>query len=154
MPLVYASPENITITMTSLASGSWRQSASVSNAVNLYLDALIGGSIQVGTSPTNGSTFDIYAYGTFDAGTNFTAGASGTNSAYTADGEEGLFPLLRVITVDATSNENYVWGPVSLAAAFGGWMPVTWGVVVNNNTGVITHATGTNNKVTFQGVKV
>lgn len=148
----YSTAQTVTITFTSsFTDGSWRQSTAVDNGTNMYIDAHIGGSIQVGATPTAGGTFDIYAYGTYD-GTNYTAGCSGSDSAYTADGEEDELMFLTSITVDATANENYVWGPVSVASAFGGVLPETWGIVVENNTGDTANATGTNNEVQFFGI--
>lgn len=148
----FSSAQSITITLTSLGDGSWRQSAAYDNTSNLYVDALIGGSLQVGTSPTANQTIDIYAYGSYD-GTNYTAGASGSDAAYTADGEELLLPVVQIITVDATSDQDYVWGPVSLAAVFGGILPSKFGIIVENNSGATTNATGTNNEVQFLGIK-
>ena len=150
----YATAASATITLTSLADGNWRQSAVVDNTSNLYLDAWLGGSIQVGTSPTDGNTISIYLYGTYD-GTNYTAGASGTDLAYTADGEETLLRLADVITVDATSDQDYVWGPVSVSSVFGNsppGIPSKWGVVVKNDSGAALNATGTNNEVQFVGL--
>jgi hypothetical protein len=147
----YSTAQTVTLTLTSLADGSWRQSASVDNGTNLYMDAHIGGIIQTGTSPTSGNTIDIYAYGSYD-GTNFTAGASGSDAAYTADGEEDELMFLTSVSVDGTSDQDYVWGPVSVAAAFGGVLPETWGLVVENNTGATLNATGTNNETQFFGI--
>lgn len=149
--VTYSTAQTVTMTNTSLGDGSWRQSASVDNGTNLYIDAHLGGSIQTGTTPTANGTIDIYAYGSYD-GTNFTGGASGSDAAYTADGEELLFPLLLSITVDATSDQDYVFGPVSVAQAFGGVLPETWGIVIENNTGAALNATGTNNEIQFFGV--
>jgi hypothetical protein len=149
----YASAATITLTLTSLTNGSWRASTAVDNTSNLYLDAILGGSVQMGTSPTNNGTFDIYLYSTYD-GTNYTGGVSGTDAAYTADGEEKLFVLVKSIIVDNTTDQDYVWGSVSVAAAFGGTLPSKWGVVVENNTGVTTNATGTNNETQFIGTKL
>lgn len=143
----------ISITLTSLSDGSWRQSDSVDNTTNKYLDALIGGSTQTGTSPTAGRTIDIYAYGQYDGSSEFTAGASGSDAAYTADGEETSLKLIGVVQVDGTSNQDYEWGPFSVAAAFGGLMPQRWGLVVENNTGAALNATGTNNEVVYTGIK-
>lgn len=147
----YASAASITLTLTSLGNGSWRQSAAVDNTSNLYVDALVGGSIQVGTSPTADTTIDIYVYASYD-GTTYTAGASGSDAAYTADGEEVLLKLIKRIVVDGTSDQDYVWGPESVAALFGGVMPSKWGLVVENNTGAALNATGTNNETQFIGV--
>lgn len=143
----------ITLTLTSLANGIWRQSASVDNTSNLYVDALVGGSIQVGTTPTLGGTIDIYAYGQYDASGEYTAGASGSDADYTADGEQYLLKPVATIIVDADSDIDYEWGPTSIAQAFGGIMPQRWGLVVENNTGSTLNATGTNNKTAYTGIK-
>ena len=147
----YSVAQTVTITNTSLTNGSWRQSTAVDNGTNKFIDAHLGGSIQVGTTPTAGGTIDIYAYGTYD-GTNFTAGASGTDGSYTADGEEGLLKFVTSIAVDATSDQDYVFGPESIAAVFGGVLPETWGIVIENNTGATLNATGTNNEIQFFGI--
>lgn len=152
----YAATAAITITLAGLANAGWRQSSAVDNSVNKYLDALVGGSIQVGTIPTDKSQIEIYAYGERDDGggtSKYTAGASGVDAAYTADGEEDELKLLEVITVDTTSDQDYEWGPVSVAQAFGGILPRKWGVVVKNGTGVTFNATGANNAVKYTGIK-
>ena len=149
----YASAATITITLASLGDTSWRQSNNVSNATNKYVDAHIGGLITTGTSPTDNEAIYVYAYASWDAGTNYTAGASGTDSAYTADGEEGLLALLQVIEIDATSDQQYAWGPVSVADAFGA-MPSHWGVIVRNETGTNLNATGGNHEIKYTGIKL
>lgn len=149
----FASAATITITIASLADASWRQSNNVSNASNLYVDAHIGGLITTGTSPTANEAIYVYAYATWDGGSNYTAGASGSDAAYTADGEEGLLALLQVIEVDATSDQAYAWGPVSVADAFGS-MPSHWGVVVRNETGAALNSTGGNHEIKFTGIKL
>lgn len=147
-----ASGTAITFTLANLGNGSWRQSTAVNNTSNLYDDALVGGSVQTGTSPTAGGTIDIYAYGQYDGSTEFTAGASGTDGAYTADGEESQFKRVATITVDGDSNIDYEWGPVSIAAVFGGVLPQRWGLVAENNTGVALNSTGTNNETLYTGI--
>lgn len=151
----YSTVATVTFDLKGLGNGSWRASTAVDNSSNLYLDAQVGGIVRVHASvaPTNGGTIDIYAYGSYD-GTNYTAGASGTDGAYTADGEEGLFKLLETIVVDTSTNVDYVWGPVSVAAAFGGFLPNKWGLAAENNTGQALDTTGTNNETQFFGVKI
>lgn len=148
----YAAAASVTVTINNKADDVWQASTVVDNTSDLYIDALVGGIIQAGTTPTDGQSFDFYAYGTYD-GTNYTGGASGTDGVYTADGEEYTFPPLKFVRVDATTDQDYVWGPVSVAAAFGGKLPSKWGVVFHNNSGATTNATGTNNEVQFIGVK-
>lgn len=150
--LNYATPAAITITMTSLADGAYRQSTVVDNSTNKYVDALIGGSIQTGTTPTAETRIEVYLYASYD-GTNYTAGCSGTDGAYTADGEENLLKLIEVIIVDATTGQDYVFGPISVAQVFGGIMPSKFGVVIKNATGAALDATGTNNHIKYTGIK-
>lgn len=149
--VIHAAVKTVTITLASLADGSFRQSASVDNDTDAFFDAQVGGSIQTGTNPVAGENIQILAYASYD-GTNFTAGASGSDAAYTADGEEGLLKLLEVIEVDATSDQDYVWGPISVGQAFGGVLPVKWGIVIKNDSGAALNATGTNNEVQFTGI--
>jgi hypothetical protein len=149
----YGSSAAITLTLTSLGNGSWRQSTVVDNSTNKYLDALAGGSVQVGTSPTANSAIEIYAYGERDDAGNYTSGASGSDGSYTADGEEDELKLLEVITVDGTSDQDYEWGPVSVAQAFGGILPRKWGLVFKNGTGAAFNGTGSNNETKYQGIK-
>lgn len=148
----YAAAVNVTLTQESLANGSWRQSTVVDNTSNLYVDVLLGGIVRTGTSPTADATIDIYIYASYD-GVNYTAGASGSDAAYTADGEENLFKKIETIIVDGTSDQYYVWGPVSVAALFGGTMPSKWGVVIENNSGSTLNATVGNNETQFIGIK-
>jgi len=152
MALSYSAVQTITLTATSVTDGAWRQSAAINNSTNLFEDALLGGTLQTGTTPTDGGTIDIYIYASYD-GTKYTAGASGSDEAYTADGEEYLLHLIESIVVDTTSDIDYVFGPRSVAALFGGTMPQKWGVVIENNSGATLHATGTNNEIQFTGVK-
>jgi len=146
---------DLNCTASALADGAYWQSAAVDNSSDKYIDALLGGSIRVSTtSPiTVGGTIEIYAYGSWDGGTTFTAGCSGTDSSYTADGEEGLLRLVETIVVDATLTADYVFGPISMAGVFGGTLPVKWGIVVANNTGQSLDGTLTNHKVEYQGIK-
>ena len=148
----YSSWTALTITLASLADNAWRESTVVDNTSNLYDDVLVGGKITTGTTPTANTTIEVYFYALVD-GTNYTAGASGTDAAYTADGEELLFPVCQIIQVDATSDQAYVFGPVSVKSAFGGAMPSKWGVVVKNDSAVALNATGSNHAISYLGLK-
>jgi len=144
-----------------LGDGAWSGSALVDNQTNKYLDALVGGSVQVGTVPAGGGTFDIYLVGSWD-GVEFTAGVDGGDVAITwgttgsthVGGEKDVL-LLDSITVDATDDDNdVVWGPFSVAAMFDGIMPLEWALVFENNTGATMHATGTNNHAEYTGIEI
>jgi hypothetical protein len=155
----YTAAASLTLTLTSLADGGFRESTAVDNSSNKYVDALVGGKIQIG-APSADGTIAIYAYGSYD-GTEYTAGLTGTDGTVTwgTTGNTGLdgannLPLLCVISVDATDdNDDARWGPFSVAQAFGGILPTKWGIVVKNSTGASLHATGTNNECQFMGIK-
>lgn len=149
--IAYSSKVDLTCTLTSLADGSWRESAVVNQNTPLDLGGWLAGSVQTGTSPTSGNTIDFYLYGSIDGSTDYTGGASGSDAAYTANGEEDEFIWIGSVTVDATSDQDYEFGPWSVEAAFGGAIPNRWGVVVENNSGATLNATGTNNDLDFMG---
>jgi hypothetical protein len=142
----------ITISLAGLVSGTWRQSTSIDNTTNLYMDALVGGKVTTGTSPTANKTILFYCYATIDGGTLFTAGCSGTDGSYTQGEEDQLFFLGSVIT-DATSDHQYEYGPFSVRQAFGGlYLPDEWGVVVTHDTAVNLNSTAGNHDMNYQGV--
>jgi len=150
----YFTKQTITISLASLADGAYRESTAVDNTSDKYVDAILGGSIRTGsTAPTAGSTIEIYAYGSWDGGTTFTAGCSGTDGTYTANGEEGLLRLVETIVVDADTANDYVFGPISMAGVFGGILPSHWGIVVVNNTDQNLDNTSANHVIEYQGVK-
>jgi len=150
--LTYPSAVSITLTATSLAAGAWRQSTVVDNTTNLFMDATFGGSFQTGaTTNVAGETIDIYLYASWDS-TLYTAGASGTDGAYTADGEESGFHFVHSIVVDATDNQDYLWGPFNVLSVLG-HMPPKWGIVIENNCTPALNATGTNNSLKYTGLK-
>lgn len=153
----YASSAGITLTQTSLGNGSWRASTAVDNQTNKYLDALVGGSIQTGTLTAAG-TIDIYLYASWD-GTNYPESITGTDAAWTpphdntpASGTAIVF-VASIVTGANDDDSDMEWGPVSVANAFGN-MPRKWGVVIENNSGATTNATGTNNACDYTGIKI
>lgn len=126
----------ITVTIDSLASSQTvgRASTAVDNSTNLYLDALVQVKVVIPTgTPANDKAVYVYAYGTVD-GTNYGEAVTGTDASYTVDNPTGL-PLLGTIPVGAQSITRYSRA-FSVAAAFGGVMPVKWGLVVVNFSGI------------------
>lgn len=151
-PKYDANYDAVTITLAGLADDGWRQSAVIDNTTDRFADAFLSGSIQVGTTPTDGRTIDIYGYAEIDTG-NYSAGASGSDDAYTADGQEPQLRFLTTIVVDASSDIDYEFGPILVARAFGGILPAKWGIVVHNRTLAALNATGTNNAIKIRGLQ-
>lgn len=160
--LSYASSTAITITLTSLGDGGYRESTAVDNTTNLYMDALVGGSIAMNATISADGSFTVYAYGSWDGGTNYTGGLAGTDETITwgttpstssVEGYKNLM-VLGVVNVDTTDDGNDIeFGPFGVAQAFGGVLPPKWGIVILNNTGAAFDATGTNNAVKYSGIE-
>lgn len=157
--IAYASAATVTISPASVADGAYRESTAVDNATTVkYIDALVGGLVRVGTVAADG-TIAIYAYASYD-GTEYTGGVSGTDGTITwgTTGRSGVdsylnLPLLGVVSVDTTDDDDYVtWGPFSVAQAFGGSLPPKWGIVIKNATGTAFHATQTSSECQYTGV--
>lgn len=157
--IAYGTTTAIAVTSAdSLGDGSWCSSALVDNSSSLNIDAVVGGSLQIGT-PTADGSIDIYVAGSWD-GTEFTAGVDAGDAAITwgttgsthVNGEFDL-PLLASVSVAGTDDNNdVVFGPFSIAQAFGGTMPKEFCIVIENNTGAALHATGTNNHLEYTGI--
>lgn len=145
------SNQAITVTLASLADGSARESTSVSNATNLYLDALVQLVIESASAGVSSTGFvAVYAYGTADGGTTFSDSATGTDAAITLTSPPNAvrIGICNVVAISTT----YECAPMSVAAAFGGVLPDEWGIIVENNSGAALGATEANHKKFYQGV--
>lgn len=153
---VYGTPVAMTLTLASLASDTNLVAGRASTAINQQsttdaIDALVGGKLTTGTSPTTDRMFEVWLFGCYD-GTEFSGGATGTDANLTPDEKTCLMFLTAIPTI-ATSNKTYHWGPFSVAQAFGGCVPSQWGVYIVHNTGVALNATGGNHEAVFTPVK-
>lgn len=152
LKLAYAASSALTCTLASLASNAtWvtgRESNEVDNSTNLYLDYLLAGQVTVGTTPTLNTEIRIYVVGTLNDTPTWPDVFDGTDSDETATSvgvRDGFAKLAAVLTVDSTtSNRAYPFGPISVAALFGGILPKKFSVFVAHNTGVALNATGGN----------
>jgi hypothetical protein len=147
-----SSGQALTITLTSLADASARESTAISNESNLFLDVLITCKLKTqnsGSIVAPSSAF-VYAYGTVDAGSEWPDTVTGTDAAITLNSPTQL-PLLGVVYA-AAINTTYKAGPWSLARLYGGKMPSRWGVVVLNEFGTALSGTGSDHVVEYQGV--
>lgn len=129
-----------TLTITSLGSGSQRQSTAIDNSSNLYVDALCFFKIKTGTIVAP-STINAYAFGTADGGTTYSDGAGATDAAITLSSPPNM-PIIGVGNAPANAT-IYSLGPYSVAnnRYFMGVLPDHWGVVVENKTGAAFDAT-------------
>lgn len=157
----YATAAEIDIDPESLASSSTRtagvESAVVDNTTNLYVDALVGGKVTTGTSPTSGKQIDVWVYGVWHDGSSdvYPDVIDGTKSAETITSENvrnASIRLAAVILVDSTSDRTYYVAPFSVAALFGGVMPRKWGLFLAHDTGVALNATAGNHAFHYSGI--
>ena len=153
---VYGTKVTMTMTLASLASDTNLVAGRESTAVDQKdtddaVDSMVGGTVTTGTSPTNARQIEVWAYGSYDD-TNFSGSATGSDANLTP-GEKTLMRLLTVIPTVNTSDKAYKWGPFSIAQAFGGVVPVQWGIYIVHNTGANLNSTGGNHEVEYYPVK-
>lgn len=152
---LYGTTTAMTITLASLASDTslvaGRQSAVVANGTDDAIDALVGGKVTTGTSPTASRQIEVWLFGSYDD-SEYSGGAGASDAALTPD-TKTLLKLLTIIPTVNTSDKAYRFGPFSVAQAFGGVMPENWGVYIVHNTGVNLNSTGGNHEVYYTPVK-
>jgi hypothetical protein len=153
---VYGTPTAMTITIASLASDTTLVAGRASTALDQKdtldaIDVLVGGKITTGTSPTAARQIEVWAFASYDD-TEFSGSATGSDANLTPD-EKTTMRLLQVIPTVNTTNKTYKFGPFSIANAFGGTVPVQFGIYVVHNTGVVLHATGSNHEIVYTTVK-
>jgi len=144
----FAAAATITMSLASLASGSWWQSAFIDNSTNVYLDAFV--QMKVKTGATAAGTVDFWLYASMDGGTSYSDGASGSDATFTPTATPNLVHLGTVNTPTATT--SYTSAHFSVAAAFGGSVPQRWGLAAKNTNGGALDATGTNFVLQYQGL--
>lgn len=134
--------------------------ATISNVSNLDLDHQLSGVIEVGTTPTINTYIQIWAFAPLSyisASFTWPDVMDGTASAETwtsAGIRDGAAVILKTILVDATtSNRNYYFGGISIAAVFGGFLPIGYGVFVTHNTGVNLNSTDGNHQINYTRIQ-
>lgn len=137
----------MTCTLASLATGSARESTVVDNTSNLYPSALVYIAVKVGTVAAP-KAVNIYAYGSED-GTNYTDPATGSDAGITIAAPTNLRPLGSIATL--TNSGTYKSHPMAVEAAFGGWLPRKWGVVIENQSGANLDSTEGNHTKSYSG---
>ena len=138
----YAASVAATITLNALASDATNMLAGRSSAVidntssNLYLDYLVGGTVESGTSPTAG-TIEVWAWAILNDTPTYPDVITGSDANATITTRNilaGFGRLVASMPVTATTNVKYPFGPVSLASLFGGSCPEKFGFFVVHNT--------------------
>lgn len=153
---VYGASTAMTITLTGLATAASLDAGRESTVLDQKdtLDAIdvhVGGKITTGTTPTASRQIEIWAYGSYDD-TEFSGAATGSDAALTPT-EKTTMRLLTIIPTTNTSDRSYKFGPFSIAQAFGGVVPVQFGIWVTHNTGVNLNATASNQEIVYTTVK-
>jgi hypothetical protein len=158
LKLAYGTASDVTIQLASLATDAnlltGRESTAIDNTSALVLDYLVSGKITTGTTPTTAKSIEVWAVGSWD-GTNWPDVFDGTESAETitsADIKSSVCRYLAAMATSATSNVAYHFGPVSLAAAFGGVLPPKIVLFVTHSTAVALNATSGNHQIRIQPV--
>lgn len=158
----YSANTAITMDLAGLASSSsfvaGRESSQIDNTTNKYMDAIVSGTISVGTTPTANTQINVYVWG---ADTSLATTAidvlDGTDSAETLT-NTGILNSLRfgasIGVIATTSDIAYPILPFSVASRFGGVMPKFWGLFVAHNCVAALRNTAVNtNSMEFVGVK-
>ena len=133
----YGTKAAITITLTSLADGSSRQSTTWDMTSGNAIDFFV-------MCQTNGQSGGVdYCYlnvfGGLDTTSNeFTDNAGASDAAFTTANILNS-PMLGSIKMNAAT--AVAAGPYSIASAFGGLLPAEGGIIVNNESGAALSAT-------------
>lgn len=160
-----SSSNAITITLASLATSATfvagRESTVVDNTTNKYIDAIVSGQVTVGTTPTTAKQIVVYVYAPLKVVTGTFTYPIATTTALTAADAAATFEIDQLnqlrfaasANVIATSDRAYSFAPFSVAALFGGVMPLKWGLYVAHNTAVNLNATAGNHWFHYTGIK-
>lgn len=145
------SNQAFTITIASLANAAARQSTAIDNSSNLFLDALVFVKVKSAAASTSATGYvNVYAFASVDAGTTNTENAGASDAAITLT----VPPNARLIgTINVVANAvTYYGGPFSVAQAFGGVLPASWGIILENRSAATLDATGGSHAALYQGV--
>ena len=159
----YSSNTTITMDLANLASSAtWvagRESTEVDNTSNKFVDALVQGSISVGTTPTANTVINVFVYASDTSlATTPLDVIDGVDSAETITNTGVLYSMFRlgaaINVLQTTSDIAYPIAPFSIAQLFGGVMPKYWGLFVAHNTGVNLRNNAVNtNSFEYVGIK-
>ncbi len=121
----YGTVTSMTITLASLANNTSVTSSSVTNAVNLFTDALVEVIIATGTGTAATGYCEVFVKGSID------------NSDFATD--TGDRKVATIATPTASTTYKTV---INVAPAFAGMMPQYWQIRVRNVSGAALAASG------------
>lgn len=151
--IAYGSSSAVTISPASTATSGTLvagvESDAIDNTSNLYLDYLLAGKITTGSSPSNDTHIQICVVGMMDDSTwpDVFDGTSSAETVTSAKIKNSICKIIADMTVDATSNQPYPFGPYSVARCFDFVMPKKFVVFVTHNTNVNLNSTGGNHAI-------
>lgn len=155
MALSYSAVQTMTVTnlhsLASSATAAW-QSDVVDNSTDLYEDAHVQVVLDfANTAAANDKCAYVMAYAGLE--TTYSNPASGTQGAITLTNITNTGQNLRMVGIIpyTTADEVAESGIMSVASAFGGILPIKWGLVIVNYSGAALAASG--NTVKWRGVK-
>jgi hypothetical protein len=149
----------VTITLGALASSTAKLAGRESSAIDNsaagagYIDLDVAGRIMTGTAPTAGK-IEVWAIGPLNDTPTWPDAFDGVDSAETITTDAikaSICRLVASISTDTTANRSYPFGPVSLAAVFGGsFLPLQVILFVTHDTVAALNATGANHAIWIQ----
>lgn len=131
----YAAATALTITLNSVANNASATSSTVTNAANLYSDAMVELLITTGTGTTAAGYIEVFVKGSID------------NTDFASDAAD------RKVASFAAPTASTVYKCIfSLASGYGGVLPQYWQIRVRNATGAALAASG--NSAAFSGIQL
>lgn len=147
--LTYAAKATVTVTLTSLANGSARESTVIDNTTNRWLDAMLR--VKTTGQASGTSLLDIYVYAALGDAATYTDAATGSDAAFTAANRRNSVYYGSVQMNANTSSVTWVGG--SIASCFGGILPEEFGFIFINSSGAALSTTGADHVVEIQGIE-
>lgn len=144
-PLGLGSKTTITVTLTSLANGSARESTVINNTSTKYRNVRIRFQTKGQSSGT--AYLDVYLY-TALGDTTYTDGATGSDAAFTAANRKNSRYLGSILMNAATAA---VQGELQTKDAYAD-CPDKWGLICINNSGAALSATAGDHVIEYEGV--
>ena len=144
-PLVFGSKTTITATLTSLGSGSARESTVIDNTSTKYRNARIR--IQTKGQASGTSYVDVYVYTALGDST-YTDAATGSDAAFTA---ANRFNSRYLGQVKCNANTSAVQAELMMSDAFAD-CPDKWGLIFINNSGAALSATAGDHVIEYEGI--